>query len=369
MIRCISIVPYRFLPPKAGGHKLLALFYKYLSRHLSVACIGTVNNQPAAAEGYEVLRMLATSPFRYINPFYILSIRRIIRERKITHLILEHPYYGWLGVCLKWLCGVKLVAHSHNIEGLRWKTLGKWWWRILWIYEKWLHRHADYNFFIQDEDKKYAIENWSLDPRRCLTVTYGIEWDRLPDPLAVAESRKRIREQYGISEDSIVLCFNGAFNYRPNLDALHTILESINPLLLTKSGFRYNILICGIDIPEAVNSRAYPHVIFAGFVPDITPYWLASDIFLNPVVDGGGIKTKLVEALGNNLNTVSVRNGAIGVDPAWCNGKLLICENGDWDAFARLVVDASRIRAEIPPVYFEHFYWESIVRKAVAFIA
>jgi len=368
MTRCIGIVPYRFLPAETGGHKGVAIFYKYLSREWQVACAGTADNDPRAAEGYEVLRIFRPGPLRYINVFYILTLRKIIRERKITHLILEHPYYAWMGLSLRLLCNIKLIAHSHNIEGLRWKMLGKWWWRGLWWYERGLHRRADRNLFIHDEDREYAIKQWSLAPERCLTVTYGFERDRAPDPLVVAAARQQIRQQYGIAEDTTVLCFNGAFNYRPNRDALHTILEIILPMLEERQDFRFTILICGKDIPEELSRQRYPHVIFAGFVPDINPYLQASDVFLNPVVDGGGIKTKLVEALGHNLNAVSVHNGAIGVDPAWCNGKLLVCGNNDWPAFARLVQDAARIKADIPPVYFEHFYWGSIIRKAVAFM-
>jgi hypothetical protein len=346
----------------------VALFYKYLSLHWQVVCVGTTDNDVPAAEGYEVLRVFRPSPIRYIDPFYILRLRRIIRERQITHLILEHPYYGWLAMSLKLMCGVKLIARSHNIEGLRWKTLGKWWWRGLWYYERWLHRHADRNLFIQDEDRQYGIEHWSLDPGRCLTMTYGLEHDQAPTPSAIAAARLHIRQQYGIPEDSTVLCFNGAFGYRPNRDALQTILDTILPLLEKTPGFRFTILIFGKDIPAELSGKRYPQVIFAGFVPDITPYLLAADVFLNPVMDGGGIKTKLVEALGSNLNAVSVRNGAIGIDPAWCNGKLLICDNGDWPAFARLIVEASRIKAEIPTLYFQHFYWGAIAREAAAFI-
>jgi len=368
MTRCISIVPYRFLPAATGGHRAVALFYKHLSLHWQVVCAGTTDNDVSSADGYEVLRVLKPSPLRYINPFYIFMLRRIIRERKITHLILEHPYYGWLGVSLKLMCGVKLIVRSHNIEGLRWKSLGKWWWRILWYYERWAHRHADRNLFIQDEERQYAIQHWSLDPGRCFTMTYGVERDQAPAPSAIADARQRIRQQYGIASDSTVLCFNGAFGYRPNLDALHTILGTILPLLEGTPDFAFTILICGKDIPGELTQRNYPRVIFAGFVPDVIPYLLASDVFLNPVMDGGGIKTKLVEALGCNLNAVSVRNGAVGIDPEWCNGKLLICDNGDWPAFARLVVEASRIKGDIPPLYFKHFYWGSIARAAAVFM-
>jgi hypothetical protein len=368
MATVISIVSYPFLPPKTGGHRGIALFYKYFGRYCRTVCVTTKRNDPSAAEGYEVLNILSDSPLRYINPLYIFTLRTIIREKKATHILVEHPYYAWLGVALKWTCGVKLVIHSHNIEGKRWETLGKWWWRILWSYEKWGHRRADYNFFIQDEDRQYAVDHFSLQPSRCMTMSYGFERDRIPEPAEVEKSRRQIRQQYAIAEEKRILFFNGAFKYRPNLEALKSILDKINPLLLQKEGWAYQILICGIDIPDTISSVQYPNVIFAGFVDDIDPYFRAADIFLNPVVEGGGIKTKLVEALGNNLTAVSVRNGAIGIDPAWCNGKLLICDNNDWEAFVDLILEAAKVKTVIPPVYFEHFYWGYSTKRAAAFI-
>ncbi len=111
-----------------------------------------------------------------------------------------------------------------------------------------------------------------------------------------------------------------------------------------------------------------PNILFAGFVEDIELYFRGTDIFLNPVTEGGGIKTKLVEALGNNLTSVSVRNGAIGIDPAWCNGKLLICADDDWEAFVDLILQARAVTADTPPLYFEHFYWGTTTHKAAEFI-
>jgi len=368
MATIISIVSYPFLPARTGGEKGVAFFYKYFSRWHRVICVTTQRNEPAAAEGYTVSNILSNSPLRYINPFYIFRLRRLIRQHQATHVILEHPYYGWLGVALKWICGVKLVVHSHNLEGDRWKSLGKWWWRILWSYEKWTHRQADYNFFIQDEDKAYAIGRWSLDPGRCLTMRYGFERETIPAAAEIAASRERVRKQHGIAPEAIILLFNGTFNYAPNLHALEHILTDINPLLQAKKDWRYQIIICGKDIPAALTGGTYPNVHFAGFVPDIDDYFRGADVFINPVVEGGGIKTKLVEALGNNLTAVSVRNGAVGIDPAWCNGKLLVCENGDWEAFAGLVVKAGMLKADTPPVYFDHFYWGGSTRKAAEFI-
>lgn len=93
------------------------------------------NNESPGNLKAEFLPVLGKSRFRYINPFLFFSIRKIIRE-KSTHLLIEHPYYGWLGILLQLFCRVKLIVHSHNIEATRFKSTGKWWWGILWNYEK-----------------------------------------------------------------------------------------------------------------------------------------------------------------------------------------------------------------------------------------
>ncbi|MBS1600120.1 MAG: glycosyltransferase [Bacteroidetes bacterium] len=367
MAKIISLVSYPFLPAKVGGQKGVALFNKYFSRYHELTCVTTKKNDPTAAEGYHVLNILSNSPLRYVNIFYFFTLRKIIKEKQATHLILEHPYYGWLGILLKWFCGVKLVLHSHNIEGLRWKTLHKWWWKILWLYEKYTHRSANYNFFIHDDDRKYAIENFGLKDSKCLTMTYGIEWKTTPSKDELQQAKQQLQKEFNIGEEENILLFNGAFNYSPNLDALNNIIEFINPLLQQKN-FQYKIIICGRDIPESISSKIYPDIIFAGFVDDISIYFKGSDIFLNPITEGGGIKTKLVEAIGYDMNAVSTINGAIGVNPDKCNGKLLICKGSDWESFAELVIDAVSIHADTPPAYFEHFYWGYSTKRAAEFI-
>ena len=368
MATVISIVSYPFLPAKVGGQRGIALFNKYFSHYHQLICVTTRKNDPRAAEGYEVLNILSDSSLRYINILYFFKIRNIIRKYRATHLLLEHPYYGWLGVLLKWFAGVKLIVHSHNLEGLRWKTLGKWWWRVLWSYEKFTHRMANYNFFIHDEDRIYAVRNFKLNPSRCITMTYGIEWKEPPSSTALNQARTKLRNKLDIDQAYTLILFNGAFNYSPNSDALQRIIDSINPLLEQQAGFEYLIIICGRDIPKEISKAHFSRIRIEGFVDDLGLYCMGSDLFINPVVVGGGIKTKLVEAIGYNMNAVSTQNGAQGVDPAICNGKLKICEDNDWLTFVRLIVESNQYHANTPSAFFDQFYWGNTTARAAAFI-
>ncbi len=180
MTRVLSIIPYKIFPARAGGQKNIALFNAYFSKYNELTAVTVKSNDPACAHGYTLLNTLSDAPSRYINPLYLFTMMRLCRKYQATHLMLEHPYYGWLGILLKWFTGIKLIIHSQNIESERWKTLGKWWWKILWFYEQLTHRLADYNLFIQEDDLQYARERFGVSEHSCTVITYGIDFDAEP---------------------------------------------------------------------------------------------------------------------------------------------------------------------------------------------
>ncbi|MBK7885593.1 MAG: glycosyltransferase family 4 protein [Chitinophagaceae bacterium] len=160
-------------------------------------------------------------------------------------------------------------------------------------------------------------------------------------------------------------------NYKPNLDAVDIILKEINPLLLAEKNFKYKIIICGKNLPASYNELkdfSDKNIIYAGFVDDIALFFKAADIFINPVTDGGGIKTKLVEALGYNVSVISTANGAIGIPLTITGEKMKVLENDDWKKFAGKIIECNDA-SDIPPEFFDHFYWGNVAKKAAAAIA
>lgn len=365
MANVLSIVTYKILPAKLGGQKGIALFNEYFSKQQNLFCFTIKDNNPALAP-YPVFNLLSNKQSRYINIFYFGLLKKIIRENSISHIILEHPYYGWMAMLLKYFCKVKVIVHSHNIEAERFRTVGKWWWNILWHYEKWVHRNADFTFCITAQDRKYFLEKYKIPFEKSAVITYGISWNTIPSAEEKTNARTFLLKEYGLAPETHLFLFNGTLHYGPNLDAVKNILEKINPLFIQKN-ISYKIIICGKGLPDEMNQLkdyADKHIIYAGFVEEISVYFKGVDVFINPVNDGGGIKTKLVEALGYNLNAVSTFNGAIGVDENLCNGKLFLCENEDWQSFVDQMAVATEMKQSISPLFFHHFYWENIAAKA-----
>ena len=315
--------------------------------------------------------VLGSSKLRYANPLLFFKLKKIINEKKITDLIIVHPYYGWLAWLLKKSTGVKLTMLSHNIEAVRFKSMGKPWWKMLWVYEKNVHKILDNNFFVTQEDLDFAVKNFGLKPNKCFVITYGIEWPHTPSINEKEEAGIQLRKQFNMLPAEKILLFNGTLDYLPNIEAVNYILNDINPILLNETNFKYKIIVCGKGLPVVYNDLKNftdKNIIYAGFVDDINLFFKGADLFLNPVISGGGIKTKLVEALGNGLTAVSCKSGAFGVPVETVNDKLLVADDFDWEMFAQKILIADK-DAITPTSFFNHFYWGNIAAKAADIIS
>jgi len=180
--------------------------------------------------------------------------------------------------------------------------------------------------------------------------------------------RQTIKAKHKMADRETILLFNGLLDYKPNLDALFVILKEINPLLLQQPVFRYKIIICGKRLPVDLNELkeyADKNIIYAGFVEDIEMYFKAADLFLNPVQSGGGIKTKMVEAIAFGTSVVTTETGAMGIHRDICGKKLIVVPDNDWKSFAEAIILHANDSEITPASYYEYYYWGSIVQKVI----
>lgn len=112
----------------------------------------------------------------------------------------------------------------------------------------------------------------------------------------------------------------------------------------------------------------FNNVKYIGFIYDIEAYTKAADIFINPIISGGGVKTKLIEALAMNCTCISTESGAIGVDKSACGKKLKIVSNIDWDNFVNQILECSNQDENIPEGFYKKYNWRSIIEQASRFV-
>jgi glycosyltransferase involved in cell wall biosynthesis len=363
----LGIVSYKVFPARMGGQKCISGFYGHLSEHTKVVLAASKENKDLTGVPYAVLPFLFNHWKALLNVFYIHRLREIIQQQHIDVICIEHSYFAWMGVWLKRLTKIPFVIRSHNIEAHRFRDMRRIWWSIYEWYEKNMHRKADHNFFITEEDRQWGIQQWQLQETKCSVATYGTG----PLETCTIEQRKDIRyrllHQYNIPEKTRLFLFNGTLDYLPNTDALRIIINEIVPMLRA-ADYPFHIFICGKGLDEQWVQvlKTCPELVFTGFVEDINLYYDGIDCFINPVTLGGGIRTKLVEALSHNQSAISTRSGAHGIDSGITGGKLTIVNDYDWHVFTAAMMQPDLpVYATVPDLFHQTFNWDGIVRKAL----
>lgn len=363
----LGIVSYRIFPAQMGGQKGIAGFYRELSEQAKVILAVPKENGNTQEEPYVVMPFLYNHWKGLLNIRYIRRLRKIIREHGIDVICIEHSYFAWIGAWLRHLTGRPFVIHSHNIEAYRFRDMHRIWWRLYYWYERNMHRKADHSFFKTEQDRQWAIHQWQLQEDKCSVVAYGVTGhDQLNEEQRKA-IRSRLLDQYPVPGEARLFLFNGTLDYLPNTDALRIIVNEIVPLLRA-ANYSFRIFICGKGLDEQWVRvlETYPELIYTGFVDNIDVYFTGADCFINPVTLGGGIRTKLVEALSYDQCAISTRSGAHGVDEEMTGGKLAVVNDYDWHSFATEMMRTDLpVYAPVPGAFRQTFNWDGIVRKAL----
>jgi glycosyltransferase involved in cell wall biosynthesis len=115
--------------------------------------------------------------------------------------------------------------------------------------------------------------------------------------------------------DDFTLGFIGNFLHTPNIDALRWCLRSVFPeVKRVVPGVR--MVIAGHALPDAVRQEygIDPSISWQGEVADLGDFYRAISVFINPIVSGRGMRTKLIEAAAFGRPIVSTRLGAEGME-------------------------------------------------------
>ena len=364
MARILSLMPYHVFPPQTGGQRAIFSFTKALAQQHEVIAVSTNLNTDPEKAPFELLNFFGPTRWRYFNLIDVVRVYKLCKQRKIQYIITDHPYYGWQAYVLKKLLNIPCYVRSHNIEYQRFKSIGSPVWQVLYWYERWVYRFADVLFCITDEDRDFARREFNLSDEHCQTLAYGIPYKNQPASFPV--ERKKIQTELKIPDGIPILLFNGALDHRANQQAVEIILYHLNSEI-KKRIQDYRIIICGRRLPDYLKNLPedlWKNIIYTGFVDDIDLYIKGADLHINPIISGGGVKTKVIEALGYSKPVISFSTGAIGVKTELCENKLFTCDDNDYSSFADLIQKA--IAMEPIPCsqkFYEYYYLENIITQ------
>lgn len=197
--------------------------------------------------------------------------------------------------------GKKIIVHSHNTM----PSSGKVTTILHKLNKNKLNKLADYKFACSN-----LAGNWLFNNNDFVIINNGIDINKFKFNDLI---RNKLRKDYKISTDDIVIGHVGRFNEQKNHKFLITVLENLKKyssykLLLIGDGILENEVRSIVDEKELSGD-----VIFLGQVENICDYYNMMDVFVFPSLYEG-FPISLVEVAANGLPAVissSVTNETI----------------------------------------------------------
>ena len=226
----------------------------------------------------------------FISNDIISEICEVINSNAIRTVFIEDSVFGNLVKKIKKNCKeCKVLSFYHDVKADLYKQ---------WMdNERTLKSKIEYTIGIRQEyvNQKYADINIVFNERDAKTyqVYYGKRPEAiLPLPAPVPSISHDIMNSITEKDDKKHILFVGK-KYYPNLVGFKWFVDNVLPSLTAN----IQVDVVGRGLEELRSEYSDPRINVIGGVESLNPYYENADIVIAPLFDGGGMKSKTVEAL------------------------------------------------------------------------
>lgn len=316
---------FNLLRPLADRHQITFLAYaeadpeatrravEFLAAHrIDTVVVDRVLPRAAgpAFAGRLLRNLLSTQPYSvqiHNSRQLHAAIQRQAGSRRVDLWQCEWTPYG------ESLCGrvdAPWLIMAHNVESLIWQRYHE------------TERHPFKRWYIRQQWRKFAqFERRMFAATRTIAVSDGdAELARTQfQARQVDVVENGVDTAYfqpdGSARDPLQIVFLGSLDWRPNLDAVRLLLDSVMPRVLAQEP-RARLALVGRRPPRWLVERALASqgVELHPDVPDVRPFLRQAGVMVVPLRIGGGSRLKIVEALASECPVISTRIGAEGLN-------------------------------------------------------
>lgn len=325
------LTPDAIYPPHGGGHILVYNRIKYLSANNNIYLFVICNSDK---EKYDMREMekyckcvyIYNRKNKYINflrstitPYHVTrntlqimaeDMVNCIKIYNIELINIDQPFM--LKNCFeiyKQFPSIPLVVNQQNIENRALKSIAK---SMAISLKKYImllesikmmlfeNRYYNDNYvsvhtFVSSEDKQY-FEN-TYKKSNTITNLSPIGGDILSIDQKIYSHRN--------------IVFTGSMNYPPSIEGIAWFRNNIFTEI-QKEVPEVVLYIVGKEPTKEVFSLGDDNVFVTGRVDDIQPYYDLADIIVVPILSGGGVKVKFIEAISRKKIIVTTSKGIEG---------------------------------------------------------
>jgi len=279
------------------------------------------------------------SPFYYTsNGFLRRRLQRLLAEipnpHEFEYVIVEFTsMILYVDLIKRFFANSKLIASCHDVTFL--------------AVERWLKNHRVIISPVKYAQKFKTIEIQALKKFDLVVTQNTKDIQLLRQKGGLTTNLLHVINPYYdvyqfVPNEPDGFLFFGAMKRQENIDSVCWFLEHVwgNMPNENVDGIKFYVVGGGVSDDLRRVAEKYKNVVLTGFVADPTPFFNKSFAMVVPLIYGGGIKVKSIEALGAGMPLISNRIGIEGI-PAKDGEEYVHCESPDeWiAALCRLIED------------------------------
>lgn len=245
----------------------------------------------------------------YCSRSAVSAARRLVRRHDIDAIEVNSAHLAFFRHHLRSIPGVLI---SHNIEAdifPFWMPAGLQGWKLRlmeWVAKR--SRAAAYGVEIENAFGFAAMTFISRHDMQRVTAAVPKYLMPLHFPIQTLPYERKPQAVFNV-------LWMGGFGWYPNAEGVSWFAEQIFPLLKDRLASRNIVLhFCGGNPPEvlkAIHDGRHVHV--HGFVDDLQPILDEAHLLMVPLLSGGGIRVKIVEAMSAGIPVLSTAKGCEGI--------------------------------------------------------
>lgn len=392
-MKILVLVPEMIFPANTGGRIVSCKRIQHLSTNNDVYLFGICDSDDEKIIGETHLRKyckyvhfenrnksklhsfldLWKAPYACVSRWNVhlkKSIIEFYNRINPDYVMVEFPQMlGCIGEQI--LNSGKVILGLHNIEYKTMRNLsnsihGNFFKKVVFYFESFRFEKYEelmYNkykiklfTFVSSEDKAFFEEKYHLRN----TYLLPIGTDIIKEPDLESECLHNIS-------------FFGKMNYLPNIEAIVWFVEKVLPVVKQKVP-DVKLYVVGKDPDAKVKNLGAKnsHIIVTGTVDSVEPFYDKTNIVIIPLAHGGGVKVKLLEALGHQKLIISTLKGLEGTDFISDKHLLAAYNSEDFSDYCINALENIHQYDKIIKGGYEYvaanYSWNSIVRKFEKFI-
>jgi len=224
--------------------------------------------------------------------------------------------------------------------------------RKLGAYEKTICTRFELNITCSDLDSERLQEIIHPRPLNVHSIPNGVDlayFSPLPEP----------------NNNEPVLIFAGGLSWYPNQAAIDFFIDDVwEPLTAAIPNLKF-YLVGRNPTPKYLSfAQQHSNFIVTGFVDDVRDYLSKADVYICPIMDGGGTKLKVLDALAVGIPLVSHPIACEGIEVTEGQDVLYATTPEQWVAQIKRLIDDpelnSKIRQNAPCLIEERYSYTAI---------